>query len=59
MGNAGHCTCDCGCLRGLRRADLQSGEEEAQQKVMAVIGVAAFAGAVLAVILLARIPMPL
>ena len=22
MGNAGHCTCGCGCLHGLRRADL-------------------------------------
>ena len=32
MGNAGHCTCGCGCLRGLRRADLQSSEEGAQQK---------------------------
>ena len=32
MGNAGHCTCGCGCLRGLRRSDLQGGEEETQQK---------------------------
>ncbi len=32
MGNAGHCTCGCGCLRGLRRADLQGSEEEVQQK---------------------------
>ena len=31
MGNAGHCTFGCGCLRGLRRADLQ-GSEEARQK---------------------------
>ena len=34
MGNAGHCTCGCGCLHGLRRADLQSSEEEPQQKVV-------------------------
>ena len=32
MGNAGHCTFGCGCLHGLRRADLQSSEEETQQK---------------------------
>ena len=32
MGNVGHRACGCGCLRGLRRADLQSGEEETQQK---------------------------
>ena len=32
MGNAGHCTCGCGCLRGLRCADLQGSEEETQQK---------------------------
>ena len=32
MGNAGHCTCGCGCLHGLRRADWQGGEEETQQK---------------------------
>ena len=32
MGNAGHCTFGCGCLRGLRRADLQGGEEGTQQK---------------------------
>ena len=30
--NAGHCTCGGGCLHGLRRADLQGGEEETQQK---------------------------
>lgn len=34
MGNAGHCTCGCGCLRGLRRADWQGGEEETQQKAV-------------------------
>ena len=28
MGNAGHCTCCCGYLHGLRRADLQGNEEE-------------------------------
>ena len=32
MGNAGHCTFGCGCLHSLRRADLQGGEEETQQK---------------------------
>ena len=32
MGNAGHCACCCGCLHGLRRADLQGSEEEMQQK---------------------------
>ena len=32
MGNAGHCTFGCGCLRGLRRAALQGGEEGTQQK---------------------------
>ena len=32
MGNAEHCTFGCGCLRGLRRADLQSSEEETRQK---------------------------
>ena len=32
MGNAGHCTFGCGCLHGLRRADLQGSEEETQQK---------------------------
>ena len=32
MGNAGHCTCGGGCLRGLRRADLQGSKEETQQK---------------------------
>jgi len=32
MGNAEHCTFGCGCLRGLRRADLQGGEEGTQQK---------------------------
>lgn len=32
MGNAGHCTCGCGCLHGLRCADLQSSEEEPRQK---------------------------
>ena len=32
MGNVGHCTCCCGCLHGLRRADLQGSEEETQQK---------------------------
>ena len=34
MGNTGHCTCGCGCLHGLRRADLQSSEEETRQKVV-------------------------
>ena len=34
MGNAGHCTFGCGCLHGLRRADLQSSEEETRQKVV-------------------------
>ena len=32
MGYAGHCTCGCGCLHGLRCADLQGSEEEARQK---------------------------
>ena len=32
MGNAGHCACGCGCLRGLHRTDLQGSEEETQQK---------------------------
>ena len=32
MGNAGHCTCGCGCLHSLRRANLQGNEEETQQK---------------------------
>ena len=32
MGNAGYCTCGCGCLYGLRRADLQGSEEETQHK---------------------------
>ena len=32
MGNAGHCTCGGGYLHSLRRADLQGGEEETQQK---------------------------
>ena len=32
MGNVGHRACGCGYLRGLRRADLQSGEEETRQK---------------------------
>ena len=32
MGNAGHCTCGCGCLCGLRHADLQGSKEEVQQK---------------------------
>ena len=59
MGNAGHCTCGCGCLCGLRHADLQGSEEEVQQKVLAVIGAAAFVGAILAIILIARTPMPL
>ena len=34
MGNAGHCTCGCGYLHGLRRADLQGSEEETQQKAV-------------------------
>ena len=34
MGNAGHCTFGCGYLYGLRRADLQSSEEETRQKVV-------------------------
>ena len=37
----------------------QGNEEETQQKVLAVIGAAAFVGAILAVILIARTPMPL
>ena len=32
MGNAGHCTCGCGCLCGLRHADLQGSEEKVRQK---------------------------
>ena len=32
MGNAGHCTCGCGYLYGLHRADMQSSEEETRQK---------------------------
>ena len=32
MGNAGHRANCCGCLHDLRRTDLQSSEEEAQQK---------------------------
>ena len=32
MGNVGHRACCCGCLRDLRRTDLQSNEETAQQK---------------------------
>ena len=32
MGSAGHCTCGCGYLHSWRRADLQSSEEETQQK---------------------------
>ena len=32
MGNAGHRANCCGCLHGLRRADLQGSEEEMQQK---------------------------
>lgn len=59
MGNAGHRACCYGCLRDLCRTDLQSNEEAAQQKMLAVVGVAAFAGAILAVILIARTPMPL
>ena len=34
MGNAGHCTCGCGCLHGLRCADWQGSKEETQQKVV-------------------------
>ena len=34
MGNAGYCTCGCGCLHGLRCADLQGNEEETQQKAV-------------------------
>ncbi len=34
MGNAGHCACGGGCLRGLRRADWQGSKEETQQKVV-------------------------
>lgn len=48
-----------GYLHSLRRADLQGSEEETQQKVLAVIGAAAFVGAILAIILIARTPMPL
>lgn len=59
MGNAGHRACCCGCLRDLCRTDLQSNEEAAQQKMLAVVGAAAFAGAILAVLLIARTPMPL
>ena len=32
LGNAGHRANCCGCLHGLRRADLQGSEEEMQQK---------------------------
>ena len=32
MGNTWHCAYCCGCLRSLRRSDLQSSEEENQQK---------------------------
>lgn len=59
MGNAGHCAFGGGYLHSLRRADLQGSEEETQQKVLAVIGAAAFVGAILAIILTARTPMPL
>lgn len=59
IGDAGYCACGCGCLRGLRHANLQGSKEEPQQKTAAVIGAAAFAGAVLAVIVISRTPMPL
>ena len=32
MGNAGHCTCGCGCLHCLCSADLQGSEKETRQK---------------------------
>lgn len=32
MGDAGYCACGCGCLRGLRHANLQGSKEEPQQK---------------------------
>jgi hypothetical protein len=40
----------------LRRTDLQGNKKET---VLAAIGAAAFVGAILAVILIARTPMPL
>ena len=50
----------CGCLHGLRRADLaRQRKKKLGKKVLAVIGAAAFVGAILAVILIARTPMPL
>ncbi len=59
MGNAGYCTCGCGCLHYLRSADLQGSKKKLGKKLLAVIGAAAFVGAILAVILIARTPMPL
>jgi len=59
MGNAGHCTCSGGCLHGLRRSDLQSSEEETRQKGVGSHRGCCIWGAILAVILIARTPMPL
>ena len=62
----------CGCLCGLCCADItfllsfvcasricKAAKKKLSRKVIAVVAAAAFAGAVLAVILIARTPMPL
>ena len=51
--------CGCGCLHSLRRAICKAAKKKLSKKVLAAIGAAAFVGAILAVILIARTPMPL
>ena len=59
MGNAGHRTCGCGVCVACAVLIGKAMKKKISKTVIAVIGAAAFVGAVLAVILIARTPMPL
>jgi len=60
MGNAGHCAYGGGCLCDWCYADMQSKKKKKlSMKSTVVIGIAAFIIAIVAVIEIARIPMPL
>ena len=57
MGDAGHCACGWGVVCAM--LICKAVKKNFSKKTAAVIGAAAFAGAVLAVIVIARTPMPL
>ena len=59
MGDDGYRHGCCGCLCACAALICKAAKKKLSRKVIAVVAAAAFVGAVLAVILIARTPMPL